>query len=385
MTELLKVPNQDFYFKAAGEYRELCGEDVVLTFLLEPCARNTAAAAAAAALHRAETHSDVVTLVLPAEYLIADQAAFSAEIAQAVELAKEGLLITFGIQPSAPETGYGYIEADGYQVKHFVAKPSLGTAKSYLQSGHFDWNTGMFCFAVQTMLDEMQVHSPAIVNQVRSSLARSRTARGDNTLQRELGPTIFAHLPEDSMDCALTENTTRAAMVSCDTGRSDIGSWTALGERSDTDSQGNRIEGEALFKDEKNCYGRSGDRHSGPVGVKDRIIVDTPDALLVAHKGRAQDVKHLCDELKPWGSKPTASTARFIALGSPTPSWRRATATRSSVSWSNPAPAFPCKFTTIAANTGSSCVAWPGSSTVSRRFSWLRTNLHTYPPGIAIA
>jgi mannose-1-phosphate guanylyltransferase/mannose-6-phosphate isomerase len=317
VSDVLTVTNREFFFKTADEFREVGAANRSATFILEPCARNTAAAVAAAALHVAETNPQDILLILPADHLIADQAAFAAAVAQATELAREGLLVTFGIRPTAPETGYGYIEAEGHRVKRFVEKPDRETAQQYLQSGRFYWNSGMFCFSAQTMLDEMQVHCPAILDQVRAALSHGRVVKGDHILQCELDRDAFAKVPEDSIDYAVMEKTARAAVVPCDIGWSDIGSWAALGELAEADAQGNRIEGEALLKDAENCFIRSEDRLVGAVGVKDLIIVDTPDALLVAHKDRAQDVKQIYGELKslnheahrfhrtvhrPWGS-----------------------------------------------------------------------------------
>lgn len=317
VSDVLTVTNREFFFKTADEFREVGAANRSVTFILEPCARNTAGAVAAAALHVAETNPQDILLILPADHLIADQAAFAAAVAQATELAREGLLVTFGIRPTAPETGYGYIEAEGHRVKRFVEKPDRETAQQYLQSGRFYWNSGMFCFSAQTMLDEMQAHCPAILDQVRTALSHGRVVKGDHILQCELDRDAFTRVPEDSIDYAVMEKTARAAVVPCDIGWSDIGSWAALGELAEADAQGNRIEGEALLKDAENCFIRSEDRLVSAVGVKDLIIVDTPDALLVAHKDRAQDVKQIYGELKslnheahrfhrtvhrPWGS-----------------------------------------------------------------------------------
>jgi mannose-1-phosphate guanylyltransferase len=317
VSRLITVTNQELFFKTVDEFREVNDHTLPLTFLLEPCARNTAAAVAAAALHVAETNPQDILLVLPADHLIADLTAFASAVAQAVEIAREGYLVTFGIQPTEPNTGYGYIEAEGHRVKRFVEKPDRETAQQYLQAGNFYWNSGMFCFAAQTMLDEMQRLCPAILDQVHVALSQGRTSKRNNVLQRELDHNAFAQVPEDSIDYAVMEKTTRAAVVPCDIGWSDIGSWNALAELAEADAHGNRVEGEVLLKDTENCYIRSEGRLVGAVGVKDLIIVDTPDALLVAHKDRAQDVKHIYGELKalnheahrfhrtvycPWGS-----------------------------------------------------------------------------------
>jgi mannose-1-phosphate guanylyltransferase len=317
VSEVVTVTNREFFFKTVDEFREVCAANQPATFILEPCARNTAAAVAAAVLHVAEKNPQDILLVLPADHLITDQDAFASAVAQATSLARAGFLVTFGIQPLAPETGYGYIEAEGNKVIRFVEKPDREAAQQYLQAGNFYWNAGIFCFAAQTMLDEMQKHCSAILEQVQVALSQGPKSKGEYLLQRELDCKAFAQVPENSLDYAVMEKTRRAAVVPCDIGWSDIGSWSALSELVQADSHGNRVEGKALLKDTENCYIRSEDRIVGTVGIKELIIVDTPDALLVAHKDRAQDVKHIYQELKalnheahrfhrtvhrPWGS-----------------------------------------------------------------------------------
>lgn len=301
VSEILTVTNREFFFKTEDEYREVNAQQLPLTFLLEPFGRNTAAAVAAATLHVAENQPDAIILVLAADHLIAEQTAFVDAVKQAAILAKQGSLVTFGIRPDGPETGYGYIEAEGNRVVRFVEKPDAATAATYLETGRFLWNSGMFCFKASVMLEEMRQHCPAILETVRACLARSRTAQGQGFLQCELDAEGFAAVPEDSIDYAVMEKTQRAAVVPCDIGWSDIGSWVALGDLAAPDASGNRVEGEALLHDVENCYIHSEDRLVGAVGVKDLIIVDTPDALLVTAKNRAQEVKHLYSELKARG------------------------------------------------------------------------------------
>jgi len=299
--EVMTVTNRDLFFKMEDDFREVNGGALPTSFILEPFGRNTAAAVAAAALLIAEKNPDSKLLVLAADHLISKQAAFVAAVQTAKQLADEGKLVTFGIQPSAPETGYGYIEAEGNRVLRFVEKPDQETAQQYIETGRFFWNSGMFCFKASRIVEEMQLLCPEILAAVRDCLAVSRRLSGRGVSQNELDPEAFAKVPEDSIDYAVMEKSGHVAVVPCDIGWSDIGSWTALGDLTEPDERGNRIEGEALLYDVSNCSIRSEVRLVGAVGVSDLIIVDTPDALLVADKSRSQDVKHLYAELKASG------------------------------------------------------------------------------------
>lgn len=302
VTEVLTVTNRELFFKTQDEFREVNTAQLATSFILEPFGRNTAAAIAAAALHAVQAHGeDALLLVLAADHLIADQEAFANAVAQAAVLAQQGKLVTFGIQPDAPETGYGYIEAEGNQVLRFVEKPSLEKAREYVDSGRFLWNSGMFCFQAGTMLQAMQQHCPDILAATQLCMAQSRRAEGKDLIELELDSASFAKVPDDSIDYAVMEQSDQIAVVPCTIGWSDIGSWTALGDLSAADSDGNRINGEALLHDVSNCYIQSDNRVIGAVGVDNLIIVDTPDALLVADKARAQDVKHLYKTLKTNG------------------------------------------------------------------------------------
>lgn len=300
-TQVLTVTNRDFLFKTEDEFREVNSARLPTSFVLEPFGRNTAAAVAAATVLVAEKEPESVLLVLAADHLIADQAAFAAAVDSASALAQQGYLVTFGIQPDAPETGYGYIEAEGNQVKRFVEKPDAKTAAEYVQSGRFYWNSGMFCFKASTMLEEMQKHCPAVLEAVSACLANSRRAEGKGFTHSELDAELFGKVPEDSIDYAVMEKSDRVAVVPCNIGWSDIGSWSALGDLTSADENGNRVDGEALLHNVSNCSIRSDERLVGVVGVSDLIIVDTPDALLVANKASSQDVKHVYAELKARG------------------------------------------------------------------------------------
>lgn len=301
VAEILTVTNRELLFKTEDEYSEVNAAQLATSFLLEPFGRNTAAAVAAATLHVLAQKPDAILLILAADHLIADQTAFDKAVAQACALAAQGSLVTFGIQPTAPETGYGYIEAEGNKVLRFVEKPDAETAVGYLETGCFFWNSGMFCFKASIMLEEMQTHCPAIVETVQACLNQSRHTQGMNFSRCELETQSFGLIPEDSIDYAVMEKSSRVAVVPCDIGWSDIGSWSALGTLGDSDEQGNRVEGEALLHEVQNCFIRSEGRMVGAVGVSDLIIVDTPDALLVASSDCAQNVKHVYNALKASG------------------------------------------------------------------------------------
>lgn len=306
VTEMLTVTNRELFFKTEDEYTEISGpvakEGLPNRYILEPFGRNTAPAIAAAAMQVVEKHGDdACLLVLAADHLIADQTAFAAAVGSALNLAQQGKLVTFGIRPDRPETGFGYIEAEGNEVKRFVEKPDLKTAGEYLASGRFLWNSGMFCFQAGAMLKEMQLHCPKVLEAVRRSIAASRKMEGDVVSQLELDADTFREVPDDSIDYALMEKSANVAVVACEIGWSDIGSWTALGDLTVADAAGNRVEGEAMLHEASNCFIQSADRLVAAVGVKDLIIIDTPDALLVADRNSSQNVKHIFAKLKSAG------------------------------------------------------------------------------------
>jgi mannose-1-phosphate guanylyltransferase / mannose-6-phosphate isomerase len=302
VTEVLTVTNRDLLFATQDAFREVNMAKLPLSFVLEPCGRNTAAAIAIAALQVAAKHGrDTLMLVLAADHLIADQNAFEAAVLKAKDLASAGKLVTFGIKPDVPETGYGYIEAEGSKVLRFVEKPSLEKAHEYVESGRFLWNSGIFCFAVGTMLDQMKRHCPEILAATAACAEQSRTATGKGFAQIELDADSFAKVPDLSIDYAVMEKSDQIAVVPCSIGWSDIGSWTALGNLSEPDSAGNRIQGDVVVHNTHNCIIQSNERLLGAVGVDDLILIDTPDAVLVAHKSSAQDVKHIYAQLKASG------------------------------------------------------------------------------------
>ncbi|MBA3536191.1 MAG: mannose-1-phosphate guanylyltransferase/mannose-6-phosphate isomerase [Tatlockia sp.] len=300
--EILTVTNRELFFKTADEYREANQTGLKLSYILEPFGRNTAAAIVTAALQINETHdAETLMLVLPADHLINDQKAFAIAVAEAIKFAQQGKLVTFGIQPDCPETGYGYIEAEGNQVIKFVEKPSLEKAQEYLDSKRFFWNSGMFCFSVNTLLAEVELYCPEILKASKTCIEESYKATGQDFTQLELDAGKFDLVPDDSIDYALIEKSKQVAVVPCQIGWSDIGSWNSLGNLTASDENGNRIEGETLLYDVANCYIRGQDRLIAAVGIDDLFIIDTADALLVASKARAQDIKSIYSQLKKQG------------------------------------------------------------------------------------
>ncbi len=299
VVDVLTVTNRDLYFKTEDEYRAVNTAGLPTSFILEPFGRNTAPAIAVAAAQVAFVHGeDALLLVLPADHLIADQHAFAHAVVQASQLARDGYLVTFGIAPNAPETGYGYIEADGCTVKRFVEKPNLVKAKEYVASGQYYWNAGMFCFRAGTFLAQMREHAPEVLTSALACLAASEKAQKSNSIQVELDIESFKCVPDISIDYALMERSSKVAVVACDIGWSDIGSWSAISDLVAVDERGNGILGEVLLHDASNCYIQSDTRVVSAVGVENLIVIDTADALLVVDRSRVQDVKQIVSQLK---------------------------------------------------------------------------------------
>ncbi|TAN13408.1 MAG: mannose-1-phosphate guanylyltransferase/mannose-6-phosphate isomerase [Burkholderiaceae bacterium] len=304
VTEVLVVSNRDLFFTLVDDLREVEVTDVSVSFVLEPLGRDTAAAVAAAALQVARTHGeDAELLILAADHLVADQAGFQSAVGKARELAREGKLVTFGIQPTSPETGYGYIEAEGSKVLRFVEKPSPEKAREYVDSGRFFWNSGMFCFTVSTLLAEMERHCPDILAATRKALDQARIAEGQGMRQIELDRAAFDRVPRNSIDYALMEKSDAVAVVPCAIGWSDIGSWNAVSTLTPADASGNRLRGDVVVEGATDCYVRADGRVVGVVGVHGLVIVDTADALLVSSRESCQDVKQVYARLKARGSE----------------------------------------------------------------------------------
>ena len=298
---VLTVTNRDYFFLTRDEYGALGAKTPALDFLLEPVSRNTAPAIGAAALHVARQYSeDALLLVLPADHMIRDEAAFNACASKAARLAAQGWLVTFGVQPTQPETGYGYIEAgealdaDACKVARFVEKPDRATAERYVASGRHSWNSGMFCFAAGAALEAMRKHAPDVARAVKATLDATDYEKQPLVLDAK----AFAAAPDISFDYAVMEKADKRAVVRASFDWSDIGSWAALAELTAPDAAGNRIDGEAVMVDAARCYVQSRERVVAAIGVEDLLIVDTTDALLVSRRDRAQDVRSVVQKLK---------------------------------------------------------------------------------------
>ncbi|MDY6943698.1 MAG: mannose-1-phosphate guanylyltransferase/mannose-6-phosphate isomerase [Pseudomonadota bacterium] len=293
------VCNEHHRFLVAEQMRVIGCEPKDI--ILEPVGRNTAPAVAVAALNALQSDQDPLLLILPADHAITNLPKFYEALADARQAAAQGNLVTFGIVPTAPETGYGYIRGEGEgsarAVAAFVEKPSLERAESYVASGDYFWNSGMFLFRASVYLEELAEHAPAMMAPVRSAFEGA--ARDLDFLR--LGGEAFSACPEDSIDYAVMERTRRAVVVPMDAGWSDVGSWDALHAVSDHDEQGNAVIGDVLTEDVSGSYLRAETRLLAAVGISDHIVVETADAVLVAHRDRAQDVKKIVQRLKHMG------------------------------------------------------------------------------------
>ncbi|MGF6152691.1 mannose-1-phosphate guanylyltransferase/mannose-6-phosphate isomerase [Pseudomonas fluorescens] len=304
--DIVTVTNRDYYFQSKDHYQDAHLGHHRGHFVLEPVGRNTAPAIATAALSLQALHgNEAILVVMPADHLIQNEKAFKTAVSHAVKLAEAGHLVTFGVIPTAPETGFGYIERGesldeqgAAKVARFVEKPDLQTAMHYLESGNFLWNSGMFCFSVGTLLAQLQLHAPQLLEQADACLAASTTVETGGCLQQELSATHFAEMTDISIDYALMERSDKVVVVPAGFDWSDIGSWGAVSALVAADAQNNRASGEALFIDSHNNFVQSDGRMVATVGVDNLIVIDTADAILVAHADRAQDVRKVVKQLK---------------------------------------------------------------------------------------
>ncbi|KAB2900779.1 MAG: mannose-1-phosphate guanylyltransferase/mannose-6-phosphate isomerase [Dokdonella sp.] len=352
---VLTVTGRDYYFLTRDEYAQAGVALERLPFLLEPAGRNTAPAVVLAALHaRDHIAADATLLVLPADHLIRDLDAFVADAARAARLARDGWLVTFGIRPTHPETGFGYIRmgeaiaapaprrsrtladaADAVQecvdcscaaeaqgatpaplgraVRAFVEKPNTQTAEGYVASGEYVWNSGMFCLRADTLLEVAAQVCPDVLAAAQACHAQATSHDSPIEYARE----AFLAQPDISIDYAIMERAPRVAVVPASFDWSDIGSWKAMSDLDAADGEGNRVHGQAVVVESANCYIQAQGRVVAAVGVQDLVIVDTGDAVLVSHRERAQAVKQVVERLRadnhaaasvhqtvhrPWGS-----------------------------------------------------------------------------------
>ena len=318
------VCNEEHRFMVAEQLRQVNLEASAL--ILEPVGRNTAPAVALAALYAVADDPDALLLVLPADHVIQDVEAFVAAVGKAVPLAQQGRLMTFGVVPSSPETGYGYIkcgeslDGDLYDLERFVEKPDAPTAEAYLESGSYLWNSGMFLLGAAAYLEELKSHAPEILSCCQDAM---QSANRDMDFVRP-EPAIFDGCPSDSIDYAVMENTERGGVVSLDCGWSDVGAWSALWDVSARDKEGNASRGDVILDNCKDSYFYSDSRLVAATGVNGLVVVETADAVLVADRDKVQDVKRIVNQLKaqdrpevslhrrvyrPWGSYESLVTA----------------------------------------------------------------------------
>ena len=313
------VANEEHRFIIAQQLREIGVEPAAL--LLEPVGRNTAPAAAVAALRIAENAPDGLVLIMPSDHAIADPKAFHAAIGQAARAAKTGRLVMFGITPDRAETGYGYIargkpaeDCDGaFAVARFIEKPDAADAERYVAAGDYFWNSGIFLFPAAVYLAELERLRPDMLTACKKALAKAKTDADFIRLDRA----AFTECAADSIDYAVMEHTSRAAIVPVGMGWSDLGSWDALWELSDKDAGGNALAGNVVAEDTRNCYLRSENGLVAAIGVADLVVVATDDAVMVAPRNRTQEVKQLVGRLlkeghdqadalptvhRPWGT-----------------------------------------------------------------------------------
>jgi mannose-1-phosphate guanylyltransferase/mannose-6-phosphate isomerase len=318
-TQPLVVCNEAHRFLVAEELRTAGIEHT--SILLEPAGRNTAPAIALAALEASAHGEDPVLLVLPADHAIPDGAAFARAVAEAAGAAADGSLVTFGIEPRGPATGYGYIRAapgEGVRaVEAFVEKPDRATAEAYLAEGGYYWNSGMFVFRASAVLEELDRHAPEMLGAVRAAYA----GRSEDSDFLRFDSRAFEATPSESIDYAVMEHTDRARVVPFDGAWSDVGSWQALWEaglaRGEGDDADNIVLGDVVASDVERCYLHASHRMIAAVGLADCVVVETADAVLVAPRERAEEVKRLVERLeadgrteqdehrrvyRPWGS-----------------------------------------------------------------------------------
>jgi len=301
VSRVVTVTNKEYLFITKDEYFD-SGARCDHVFILEPCARNTAPAIAMAALWAQGAHGDAAELlVLPADHLIGSTSKFLEAVRAARKLADDGSLVTFGVPPTAPETAYGYIECGplyrsrcGHRVTRFIEKPSAKVASRLLSSRRYLWNSGMFCFKAAAFLEALKACNPGLHKGAGACWAASR--KSDDKI--ELDEAAFSKLPDISVDYAVMEKAKNVAVVKAGFTWSDVGSWNALSVLIPADKDGNRTQGEVVLADTHDSYIQSDARVVAAIGVDKMIIVDTPDALLIASRDRAQDVKAVVQRLK---------------------------------------------------------------------------------------
>lgn len=312
LTPPLLICNETHRFLVAEQLRHLNVTPAAI--ILEPVGRNTAPAAAVAAIVASYRNPDAILLILPADHLISNVVVFRQAVTAGLPLAREGRLVTFGIVPTKPETGYGYIKAvasdpntTALPVEQFIEKPDLQTAEEYVNSGEYYWNSGMFLFSAKKYLEELENYAPDIVGACRQAV--------DNALEEKdflwLDEPSFKASPSNSIDYAVMEYTDAAMVIPLDAGWSDVGTWSSLWQISNQDNHGNVSIGDVLTENVHNCYLRAEHRLLAAIGLDHHIVIETPDAVLVAHQDQVQDVKKIVATLKA-NHRPEADLHRKV-------------------------------------------------------------------------
>ncbi|WP_145516194.1 mannose-1-phosphate guanylyltransferase/mannose-6-phosphate isomerase [Yersinia aleksiciae] len=299
--EPVVICNEEHRFLVAEQLRQI--NKLSHNIILEPVGRNTAPAIALAALNAISQGDDPIMLVLAADHIINNCDAFHQAIARAIPFAKKDCLVTFGIVPTGPETGYGYIQrgdatvsdiSEAFKVKRFVEKPNLDTAEQYINSGEYYWNSGMFMFRAKRYIQELEKFRPDILDACKAAIKDSDSDKDFITIDKDR----FSACPDESIDYAVMEQTSNAVVVPLDAGWSDVGSWSALWDVSKKDNSGNAVTGDIFLHDTQNCYINTDEKLVAAVGVDNLVIVSTKDAVLVVDKSKVQDVKKIVEHLK---------------------------------------------------------------------------------------
>ncbi|MFP1860680.1 mannose-1-phosphate guanylyltransferase/mannose-6-phosphate isomerase [Lonsdalea quercina] len=295
------ICNEEHRFLVAEQLRQV--NKLSSNIILEPVGRNTAPAIALAALNAVSSGDDPILLVLAADHIMENEAAFHTAVENAIPHAKDGSLVTFGIIPTGPETGYGYIhrgeqlsgaENAPFRVQRFVEKPDLETAEAYLHCGEYYWNSGMFMFRAKRYLQELEKFRPDILEVCQSAISSIDKQSDFIKINKE----CFMNCADESVDYAVMEKTDDAVVIPLDAGWSDVGSWSALWEVNEKDEQGNSLQGDTFLHNTQDCYINTDDQLVAAIGLNNLVIVNTKDAVLVANKNEVQDVKRVVEFLK---------------------------------------------------------------------------------------
>lgn len=305
--QVITVSNPQLLFQTRDQYWNLeppVWQQLALHFILEPFGRGTAPAAALAALWSEQQHGpDTLLLILPADHRIDKEAAFAEAVGRAAALAGDGAIVCFGITPGNPESGYGYIEHQGDKVLRFTEKPSVQQARAWMENRNVLWNSGMFCATAGCLLEELAAHCPKVLDAARNGLQQAGESRGERDTVTEIGARAFRAMPAESIDRGIMERTDNAAVVACDIGWDDIGRWSALCATLPVDEHGNRTRGQILQRASSDCILLSENRVLAALGLNGLLVVDTPDALLVARRDQEQEIRHIYQALEAQGGE----------------------------------------------------------------------------------